>query len=212
MTDWIKTYKLYFIIGGIILVALTVHYFMPVEKEVIPETENEWQDASAKPSTELENTADSQNESKGKWMVDVKGAVVNPGVYEAEEGDRVVDIIQAAGGLLENADKNQINFAMKVTDEMVLYFPVAGESETGDSSFSTEAVLTGGASDSEKVNINIATEEDLQTLTGIGPSKAAAIIEYREKNGQFKETEQLMEISGIGEKTFEKLKEQITVK
>nr|WP_295969530.1 helix-hairpin-helix domain-containing protein [uncultured Bacillus sp.] len=212
MTDWIKTYKLYFIIGGIILVALTVHYFMPVEKEVIPETENEWQDASAKPSTELENTADSQNESKGKWMVDVKGAVVNPGVYEAEEGDRVVDIIQAAGGLLENADKNQINFAMKVTDEMVLYFPVAGESETGDSSFSAEAVLTGGASDSEKVNINIATEEDLQTLTGIGPSKAAAIIEYREKNGQFKETEQLMEISGIGEKTFEKLKEQITVK
>ncbi len=142
-----------------------------------------------------------------KIVVDVKGAVYNPGVYECQSGDRVKDVIERAGGLLENADKNKVNLAMKLEDEMVLYFSVVGE-ESSD--VPLQAMTT--EKDDGKVNLNKATQTELLTLTGIGPSKADAIIEYREQNGPFKAVEEIMEISGIGEKTFEKLKNQISVR
>lgn len=142
-----------------------------------------------------------------KIVVDVKGAVYNPGVYECQSGDRVKDVIERAGGLLENADKNKVNLAMKLEDEMVLYFSVVGE----ESSDVPLQAMT-AEKDDGKVNLNKATQTELLTLTGIGPSKADAIIEYREQNGPFKAVEEIMEISGIGEKTFEKLKNQISVR
>lgn len=152
-------------------------------------------------------------EEKETVLVDVKGAVVHPGVYEAQAGDRVIDLIESAGGLLENADKNQINFAMKVVDEMVLYLPAIGEETSSDAGTSLALATSYPSSANDgKININTAAQSELETLTGIGPSKAEAIIEYRETNGPFKEIEQLMEISGIGEKTFAKLKEEIKVR
>ncbi len=113
-------------------------------------------------------------------------------------------MVEKAGGLLKTADEKQINFAMKLYDEMVIYIPEINE-------LGPEVSYPGemNSNNDEKVNINQADAAELETLPGIGPSKAATIIQYREENGSFKEIEELMNISGIGEKTFEKLKEQI---
>ena len=125
----------------------------------------------------------------------------------------MIDIIEKAGGLLDSADKNNINFAMKVVDEMVLYIPAIGEQNPIDGWCQRlSGSLQEGSTADGKINLNSATESELQTLPGIGPSKALAILEYRETNGSFKTIEDLMEISGIGEKTFEKLKEHIIVR
>lgn len=142
----------------------------------------------------------------GRILVDVKGEVKKPGVYRAEKDERVIDIIQRAGGLTDKADPALVNFAQKLEDEMVIYIPETG---AGGSQL---AVNAGGPKEEGKININKADVQGLQGIPGIGPAKAAAIIEYREKNGPFKDPAQLKEISGIGEKTFEKLESSITVR
>lgn len=215
MSDWLKANKMYLLLGVLIAAALAIYYFMPAYAEREKNNLTEWED-SAELILQEENLETSQEkaEEKETMVIDVKGAVVKPGVYEAQSGDRVIDLIQLAGGLQENADQNQINFAMKVEDEMVLYLPVIGEEEKHNNGGTTPnfGSFAATSSDNGKVNLNTATESELQTLTGIGPAKAAAIIEYRDTNGPFKEIEQLKEISGIGDKTFEKLKEEISVR
>lgn len=140
-------------------------------------------------------------------MIDMKGQVANPGVYELAPGSRMQDAIDAAGGFTSEADSRAINLALIVADETSLYVPAAGE----------EIVLpaleqTASAGGSSLININQATETELMELPGIGPSKAAAILAYREEAGSFKTPEELTEVSGIGDKTFEQLKELITTK
>ncbi|WAA11521.1 helix-hairpin-helix domain-containing protein [Fervidibacillus halotolerans] len=145
-------------------------------------------------------------EEDKKMMVDVKGAVNKLGVYKVEEGERIIDVIQRAGGFTDEADVDQINLSERVTDEMVIYVPKIGEEKK------TPLVIGGGGKKQDQININDADEQLLQTLPGIGPSKAQAIVQYRKENGPFKEIEELMNISGIGEKTFEKIKDSITVR
>lgn len=142
-----------------------------------------------------------------KMFVDVKGEVKRAGVYEINEGDRVMDVIKLAGGFTEMADKTKVNLAAILTDEMVIYIPKIGEQ--------SDAIMmdqTSHPNKSPKVNLNTAKTEELETLPGIGPSKAAAIISFREENGSFKKIEDIMEVQGIGKSTFESLKEQIVVK
>ncbi|MBM7701455.1 helix-hairpin-helix domain-containing protein [Metabacillus iocasae] len=144
-------------------------------------------------------------------VVDVKGAVKGPGVYELSSDSRVKDAIDSAGGVLDGADVKQVNFAMKLQDEMVIYVPVEGE----DALVPFPASATSETSKDQggnQLNINTATEQELQTLSGIGPSKAAAIVSYREENGLFQSIEELTNVSGIGEKSLEKIKDQVTVK
>ena len=114
--------------------------------------------------------------------MDLKGAVRQPGLYEAAEGDRVFDIIERSGGLLHDADENQINYAEKVHDEMVIFIPKIGE-ELDGSVFGASSSSKGNG----KININKADATALETLPGIGPAKAKAIIDYREENGPFKQ-------------------------
>ncbi len=114
-------------------------------------------------------------------VVDVKGAVRHPGVYAMQDGDRLIDAINAAGGYLPNADSRMLNHAMKLADEFVIYVPVEGE-EVPAISF-TPISGTSTPQDDGKVNINTADEKELMTIPGIGPSKAAAIIQYREDHG-----------------------------
>ncbi|MBM7691833.1 competence protein ComEA [Peribacillus deserti] len=142
-------------------------------------------------------------------FVDIKGAVKKPGVYKAAPGQRVLDLINKAGSFKDEADKDKVNLAQTVTDQMVIYVPAEGEQ--GVAPARTMPPETSSESAGSKVNINTATEEDLQTLTGIGPSKAAAILEYREQNGGFKNADELKNISGIGDKTFEKIKDRVLV-
>lgn len=157
------------------------------------EAETTAQEAAEEVITDLDTTA----------IVDVKGQVKMPGVYEVEIASRVNDVIDTAGGFTKEADKTQVNLAQKVQDEMVIMIPKEGE---------TVVQLVGeGMDGSDKVKINQASQEEIETLSGIGPSKALTIIKYREEHGLFKTEEDLLEISGIGEKTLENIKDDIQV-
>jgi competence protein ComEA len=139
---------------------------------------------------------------ESQLLVDIKGEVNNPGVYDMPGNARVKDVVEAAGGFTIEADQHMINLAQKVVDEMVIIVPKVGEMESKSTSENAQHT---------KVRINYATEEEIQQLPGIGPSKAKAIIQYREEFGYFKKIEDLLEVSGIGEKTLEALKEEIQI-
>ena len=147
-------------------------------------------------------------------VVDVKGAVQHPGVYPFTTEDRIIDAITAAGGYVENADTRSINHAQKLTDELVIYVPKKGEQveEALAPATSAPSSSASGAKNSETVNINTATESELTTLPGIGPSKAAAIIAYRDEHGPFATPQDITNVTGIGDKTFERLEPFIAIK
>ncbi|KUP06049.1 comEA protein [Bacillus coahuilensis m2-6] len=137
-------------------------------------------------------------------LIDIKGAVQSPGLYELPSESRVLDAITVAGGLTETADERVINLAQKIQDEMVIYIPEKGEVE-----------FQYGVSQTEEkrelfINLNTATKEELETLPGIGPAKAEAIITYRDET-LFSSIEEIENVPGIGTKTFESLKDYITV-
>lgn len=144
---------------------------------------------------------------------EIKGEVNQPGVYQLNDGDRVINLIEQAGGLTNLAATDAINQAMIVTDQMSVIVPNIEEWEknvvTNEAAVPTE---TGSEiTDVTTININTADSMALQTLPGIGPKKAEAIILYREEQGSFQQVEEIMNISGIGEKTFEKLAPYIRV-
>ncbi|MGG0460570.1 helix-hairpin-helix domain-containing protein [Priestia aryabhattai] len=143
-------------------------------------------------------------------MVDIKGAVQKPGVYQLPKDARVKDALAQAGGATKEADLRQLNLASKLQDEMAVYIPAAGE-EIPPSSPVSSISSSGTSNNQPLVNINTANTDELQTLNGIGPSKASAIVSYREENGLFQTVEDLGQVSGIGEKSLEKIKAQITV-
>ena len=139
-------------------------------------------------------------------FVEVKGAVIHPGVYELTQGDRVLKAIELAGGYLPTSDSKGINHAQKVADEMVVYVPLEGEVIVEQAPTNTSSESTG------LVNINQADASLLMTLPGIGPAKADAIIAHRDAQGLFKDPADLKNVTGIGQKTFEKLEVLISVK
>lgn len=153
-------------------------------------------------------------------VVHVDGAVANPGVYSlAGEAPRVNDAVVAAGGLAQDADTSVINLAATVADGAKVHVPSVGEAAQSDAAAQSSGLDGGVAGDgasasasaSGLVNINTATAEELDTLPGVGPSTAAAIIEDREANGPFSSPEDLMRVSGIGEKKYAKLQGSICV-
>ena len=152
-------------------------------------------------------------ESEKEVTVDVKGAVKNPGVYQLQAGARVHDALQKAGGLLPDAESKSINQAQKLTDEAVVYVAKVGEEGADVTQASQTPAGNGGTEKgkSDLVNLNTATEAELQTVSGIGQKKAQDIIAYREANGKFKSVDELKNVSGIGAKTLEKLKDYVTV-
>ncbi|WP_171910709.1 helix-hairpin-helix domain-containing protein [Rossellomorea aquimaris] len=140
--------------------------------------------------------------------VDVKGEVKKPGLYEVKKGERLKSVIDRAGGFTAKADSKLINLAIKVTDEMLIYVPGEGEAAAQVPFIQENAASPG---EDGKINLNEASQEDFETLPGIGPAKAAAFVQYRDENGPFTRIEDIKDISGIGDKTFEKLKELIFV-
>jgi len=147
--------------------------------------------------------------------VDVKGAVSKPGVYQIKNEARLQDVLSLAGGVLPTADLDQVNLALKLKDEMVVYIPIKGEKVENQMMMQQASGVSGtsnsGGQIGSKININTANETQLMELEGIGETKAKAIIQYREQNGSFKMLEDLMNVSGIGQKTFDKLKENISL-
>lgn len=207
LKEWLRIYRFYVLMVLFAIGSAGYYYFvLPTEQE----------NSSLNPQEKIPNenvtTTVSEIESVQQvskiMMADIKGAVNSPGVYKVETGERVIDLVEKAGGLTEDADHSQVNFAMYVEDQMVVYIPKIGE-ESEISPGITQPVTT---TDSSKMNINKAGVDELDELPGIGPAKAETIIEYRDTNGPFKTIEDLKSISGIGEKTFDKLKDLITVK
>ena len=155
----------------------------------------------------------SQAETEDQLVtVDVKGAVKKPGVYQLQSNSRVHDALEKAGGMTEEADLKSINQAQKLSDEAVVYVAKVGENAV-DVTTSAPASATSGTNQTKSalVNLNTATEADFQTISGIGQKRAQDIIAYREANGRFKSVDDLKNVSGIGAKTLEKLKEYVTV-
>lgn len=149
-------------------------------------------------------------------VVHVDGAVAAPGVYELAEDARVNDAVAAAGGLLSEADTSTINLAAPVSDGAKVHIPTSEELGAGAQATSGDSGVSGlptGAAPAvpSLVNINTATSEELQGLSGVGEATAAAIIEDRQANGPFATPEDLMRVSGIGEKKFAKIKADICV-
>lgn len=202
------------ILPAIVIVGLTFYFLLSKEAQspepILLST------AQEQPIPQQAESQPIEEQLATDLVVDVKGAVKHPGVYPLTTEHRVMDAIQAAGGYTSQADTRFINHAQKLVDELVIYVPKKGEEleEAPQIAITTPATsaTSSAQSNSNTVNINTATEAELTTLPGIGPSKAAAILAYREENGQFKTVEDLKNVSGIGEKTFEKLQPLIAVK
>ena len=146
-----------------------------------------------------------ENRHDEKIFVDVKGAVKHPGVFETTKDKRVKDLIEEAGGLLDDADTSTLNLSQKVKDQMVIYVLKHGEKPKQISDGSSSS------SSGDVININTANKEQLMKISGVGKTKAEAIISYREKNGDFKKKEDITKVHGIGKATFEKIKDKIEV-
>lgn len=144
-------------------------------------------------------------------IVEIKGEVKKPDVYTLDENSIIKDLIEVAGGLTENADVSNINRAKKLQNHELIYIANKNEKDIEVKGTNSSTDLTNKETVSGKVNINSATLDDLKTLNGIGDSKAKSIIEYREKNGDFKSIEDIKNVTGIGEKMYEKIKDQIEV-
>lgn len=141
-------------------------------------------------------------------VVEIKGEVKRPDVYTLSENAIVKELIEAAGGLTENANLSNINRAKKLQNHELVYITNKNDITKEGNIPNTESNTSQGISNNI-VNINTATLDQIKTLNGIGDSKAKSIIEYREKNGGFKSKEDIKNVSGIGEKMFERIKEQI---
>ncbi|HVN14908.1 MAG TPA: helix-hairpin-helix domain-containing protein [Anaerolineales bacterium] len=149
--------------------------------------------------------------TKTPIVVNVVGAVPRPGLYEFADGSRVQDAINAAGGLLTDADTSAINLAARLEDGQQLVIPFTGGSVQGTNSNSSLGQSTTVPSSGDLVNINTATLDELDTLPGIGPTTAQKIVDYRTQHGPFQRIEDIMNVSGIGPATFDKLQNLITV-
>ena len=146
-----------------------------------------------------------------KVIIDVKGAVEAPGVYEMQADSRVIDCIEKAGGFLIDAEQKSVNLAQRAEDQMVIYIPMKGEDISEVQQLLPDKPVSHSTTDISKVDLNKATKEELKSLNGIGDTKAESIISYRETNGSFQKIEDIKNVSGIGEATFEKLREAIQV-
>lgn len=152
-----------------------------------------------------------------KVIVHIAGEVNEPGIVEIEEGSRIVDVVEEAGGFTQEANIDKVNLAYVVEDGQKIMIPNYQEiensmyisKESGESIVEEKIGETGGDS---MVDINEATQTQLEELPGIGPSTAGKIIEYRKENGKFKQVEDIKNVNGIGEAKFEKIKDYISVK
>ena len=154
-------------------------------------------------------------QEKIKIKVHITGEITSPGLYELDQGSRINDLILLSGGQSENADLNKVNLAYELSDGEKIYIPSIFDEDTAyiyNDAGENVSEKNQDFSNNTKIDINKATAEDLQKISGIGPSLAEKITNYRNSNGKFSSIEELKNISGIGDKKFESIKEYITVK
>ena len=180
------------VMGLLILVVVAVGYF-----------------DNAKSDSKIQNNIPGKNVSTKNRQshyifVDIQGSVNKPGFYRLKKDSRLFDLLQISGGMKENADLKSVNQAEKLHDQQQIYIYSVDEAPSSENSNQK-------SSSEGSLNINVATVEDFQKLSGIGPKKAEKIIDFRNQNGSFSSIKNLTKVSGIGEKTLESLQDQITV-
>jgi competence protein ComEA len=191
----IRAYVILFTIVGLI-VGGAIGYFSPHPRSNV---------STIVVSTPRPDPTSPPTSTPGPIRVHVSGAVHQPDVYKLPAGCIVKDAVAAAGGPTESADLDGINLAVELNDQQQVYVPRQGEVAPMAPASAGEGAASG------PVNINTAPAAELETLPGIGPKTAETIVEYREANGPFGTTEDIMDVPGIGEGTFEKIKDGITV-
>lgn len=209
------------IIVGIIIVG--IYFYIDTKESEFINTNEEILEVD-KNDTKIENEKNDEEEKKEQDLIKihVSGAVNQEGIVELAAESRVADAIEKAGGLKENACMDQINLAYKLEDGMKIYIPTIEEQKKNEENISNtqnDTIVSKSNSEitnnsnlqSSKVNINKATQTELETLPGIGPSTALKIIQYRNENGKFQSIEEIKEVSGIGENKFNQIKSLISV-
>lgn len=187
----------------IVVVAALLFFWIGGEKDTneIKEIENPDSDVVQEEIEESEINETSKENTE--IYVDISGCVYKPGVYKINDGTRLFQVIEKAGGLTEDADRDSINQAEKVYDGQKILI----QSKLGINNVISDYTKEQNG----KININTADSMKLQEIPGVGPSTAKKIIDYRETYGKFKSVEDIVNVSGIGEKTFENIREYIIV-
>ena len=220
--EFILEKKQYFIIG---IAVIGVLFWMKKDNSTVDnsnmlektEQSGSLSNSSSASNSNIQPTTTTQSSAQSKTITcDITGAVKHQGVYTLKNGARLQELIDAAGGAKQNAQLKAVNRAILLKDQDKIHIPYRGEKVDTASATSTtneSSISSSNTSDRnvDKINLNTASAQDLQKLNGIGQKKAEQIIAYREQNGQFKKIEDLTQVSGIGEKTFAALKDQLTV-
>lgn len=226
MYEFNKKQKIILVIIVAIVIIAFLYYIYTKEDSTVISTEELIEENTIGNLEKTEETIEKTN----KIIVHVSGAVNKEGIVELEENSRISDAIDKAEGLKENADTKNINLAFKLEDGMKIYIPTIGENieeneqnqnmidETSKYITSSSGVVQEEQTNenneqkkNEKININTATQTELETLPGIGPSTSLKIVNYREENGKFKSIEDIKEVSGIGDAKYENIKDLICV-
>ncbi|HFI0794738.1 TPA: helix-hairpin-helix domain-containing protein [Streptococcus suis] len=194
-----------------LLMATFLIFSQPAKSDQTGLTDFPQTEQASSSSESVEETSTEVSEEPSQLVVDVKGAVVKPGLYTLEAGARVNDAVVAAGGLTSQADPKSVNLAQKLSDEAVVYVASKDENISVVASTTASSAMSSEEKSTSQVNLNTATEADLQTISGIGAKRAADIIAYREANGGFKSVDDLNNVSGIGDKTMESIRPYVTV-
>ncbi|MBM7636568.1 competence protein ComEA [Streptococcus saliviloxodontae] len=208
MIEKLKPYKYYAVLLLILIgisTCLVLKLTEPKEVTSFPEV------AQSQLSSVSSSSSASSSEpvSEKTIFVDIKGAVAKEGVYELPSGSRLTDLVKKAGGLTADAERRSINLAQKLNDEDAIIVAKQGEQIISDQQ--SPLASPSESDESSKINLNKATLADLQTISGIGAKRAQDILDFRESRGGFKSVEDLKNVSGIGDKTLEKLKDEVTV-
>lgn len=216
-------YRKQIILGIILLTILGVSSFFVIRNVMSNKKEK-------KDEVIVEKSLEKKEVEKEELLqVDIKGEIINPGIYELDNDSRVIDVINKAGGLTENANTSVINLSKKITDEMVIIiysneevndFKTTKEIEEqviekciqkDENSLINDACIENDKNEvTGKININTASLEELMKLPGVGESKAKSIIEYRETKSKFNTIEDIKNVNGIGDNLFAQIKENIT--
>ena len=223
--------SLYVFIAGVLVVTLAVIILSVLSRESAAQVPITTVEESA-PDVATETTQETVapvTPTSTEIVVHVSGAVAHPGLVTLTVPARVNDAVLAAGGLAKNALPETVNLAEPITDGTHIHIPVAGDESdaTANNAFSGSAIQNpginngsavqstgadnGSAQNIAQININTATQSELENIPGVGPVTAAAIITWREENGNFSTVDQLLEVSGIGEKTLETMRSSVTV-
>ncbi|HEL2278352.1 TPA: helix-hairpin-helix domain-containing protein [Streptococcus suis] len=211
--EMLKEYKWQIALPAVagLLMATFLIFSQPAKSDQTGLTDFSQPQQSSSSQEQLEEVSTEASEESSQLVVDVKGAVVKPGLYTLEANARVNDAVEAAGGLTSQADPKSINLAQKLSDEAVVYVASKDENISVVASTTASSAMSQEEKNTNLVNLNTATEADLQTISGIGAKRATDIIAYREANGGFKSVDDLNNVSGIGDKTMESIRPYVTV-